>query len=127
MITKDQWTQAAKVGRDQGDPTKLETLVSRSLLEQEQGPPGISPPPADLERGQARKVEVAIEKKVLEKDERPKAVSHKASELEKVKAARLLQSAKAKESPQLMKALQQAFSRARTNKQQARNRGGMER
>jgi hypothetical protein len=46
MITKDQWNQAAEVGRDQGDPTKLETLVSRSLLEQEQGPPGISPPPA---------------------------------------------------------------------------------
>jgi hypothetical protein len=127
MITKDQWNQAAKVGRDQGDPTKLETLVSRSLLEQEQGPPSISPPPADLERGKARRLEVAIEKRVLEKDERPKPVSHKASELEKVKAARLLQSAKAKKSPQLVKALQQAFSRVRTEKQQSRDRGGMER
>ena len=121
MITKDQWNQAAEVGRDQGDPTKLETLVSRSLLEQEQGPP------ADLERRKARRLEVAIEKKVLEKDERPKAVSHKASELEKVKAARLLQSAKAKESPRLAQALQQAFSRARADKQQSRGRGGMER
>ena len=127
MITKDQWNQAAEVGRDQGDPTKLETLVSRSLLEQEQGPSGISPAPTDLERGKARKLEVTIEKKVLEKDERPKSVSHKASELAKVKAARLLQSAKAKESPQLTKALQQAFSRARTEKQQSRSRGAMER
>jgi hypothetical protein len=125
MITKDQWNQAAKVGRDQGDPTKLETLVSRSLLEQEQGPPGISSAPTDLERGKARKVEV--EKKVLEKEERPKSISHKASELEKVKAARFLQSAKAKESPHLAKALQQAFYRARADKQQARNRGGMAR
>ena len=125
MITKDQWNQAAEVGRDQGDPTKLETLVSRSLLEKEQGPPGISPPPTDLERGKARRLEVAIEKNV--KDERPTSVSHKASELEKVKAARLLQSAKAKESPHLVKALQQAFYRARADKQQSRGRGGMER
>jgi hypothetical protein len=127
MITKDQWNEAAEVGRDQGDPTKLETLVSRSLLEQEQGPPGISPPPAELERGKARRLEVAIERKVLEKDELPKAASHKASGLEKVKAARLLQSAKAKESPPLVKALQQAFYHARTDKQQSRGRGGMER
>ena len=127
MITKDQWNQAAEVGRDQGDPTKLETLVSRSLLEQEQGPPGISPPAADLERGKARRLEVAIERKVLEKEERQKAVSQKASELEKVKAARLLQLAKAKESPHLVKALQQAFYRARTEKQQSRGRGDMER
>ena len=108
----------------------MELEVARNLaalLEQEQGPPGISAPPADLERGKARRLEVAIEKKVLEKNERPKALSHKASELEKVKAARLLQSAKAKESPHLVKALQQAFSRARADKQQSRGRGGMER
>jgi hypothetical protein len=127
MITKDQWKQAAQISRDQGGPTKLETLVSRSLLEEQQGPPGISRPPTDLERGTARRLEVTIERKVLEKGERPKPIGHKASELEKVKAARLLQSAKAKESPQFMKALQHAFYRARAEKQQSRNRGGMER